>query len=79
MTARTETNKARENGAMSENQTNSAPETGGDSGGGADEPIPFMQRFLDNHFLLLALGVAIPSVFYLVWGIVEVANIPLAQ
>lgn len=64
---------------MSENQTNSAPETGGGSGGGADEPIPFMQRLLDNHFLLLVLGVAIPSVLYVVWGIIEVANIPLAQ
>lgn len=64
---------------MSENQTNSAPETGESSGGGADEPIPFMQRLLDNHFLLLALGVAIPAVLYVVWGIIEVANIPLAQ
>jgi len=64
---------------MNEKQINSAPETGGGSGGGADEPVPFMQRFLDNHFLLLALGVAVPAVLYLVWGIVEVANIPLAQ
>jgi hypothetical protein len=63
---------------MSENQTNSAPDIGGPSGG-ADEPIPFMQRLLDNHFLLLALGVAIPAVLYVVWGIIEVANIPLAQ
>jgi hypothetical protein len=76
---RTETNKARENGAMSENQINSAPETGGSSGGAADEPVPFMQRLLDNPFLLLALGVAIPAVLYVVWGIIEVANIPLAQ
>lgn len=64
---------------MSENQINSASETGGDPGGGADEPVPFMQRLLDNHFLLLALGVAIPAVLYVVWGIIEVANIPLAQ
>ena len=64
---------------MSENPTNTAPGSGGGSGGGADEPIPFMQRLLDNHFLLLALGVAIPAVLYVVWGIVEVANIPLAQ
>jgi hypothetical protein len=64
---------------MREKMINSAPETGGGSGGGADEPVPFMQRFLDNHFLLLALGVAIPSVLYVVWGIVEIANIPLAQ
>ena len=61
---------------MSENQTNTAPDAGGPGG---DEQVPFMQRFLDNHFLLLALGVAIPAVLYVVWGIIEVANIPLAQ
>jgi hypothetical protein len=63
---------------MSENKINSAPETGGGPGDGG-EPIPFMQRFLDNPFLLLALGVAVPAVLYVVWGIVEVANIPLSQ
>lgn len=64
---------------MSENSSNSASGNGGDSGSGREESVPFMQRLLDNHFLLLALGVAIPSVLYLVWGIVEVATIPLAQ
>ncbi len=43
------------------------------------EHIPFMQRLLDNPFLLLFLGVVIPTVFYLIWGILEVAQIPLAQ
>ena len=52
------------------------PEQSGSSG---DEPIPFMQRVLDNPFLLLFLGVAIPTVFYLMWGIMEVAQIPLAK
>jgi len=48
---------------------------------GADdlEPIPFMQRVLDNPFLLLFLGVAIPTVLYTLWGIMEVASIPLAK
>lgn len=64
---------------MKEKQMNSAPETGGGSGGGADEPVPFMQRFLDNPFLLLALGVAIPGVLYVIWGIAEVISIPMAQ
>lgn len=49
------------------------------AGGGADEPIPFMQKLLDNPFILLFLGVAIPSVLYLVWGIMEVAQIPIAK
>ncbi|WP_046868151.1 hypothetical protein [Microvirga massiliensis] len=43
------------------------------------EPVPFMQRVLDDPFLLLFLGVAIPTVLYIVWGVMEVASIPLAQ
>ena len=42
-------------------------------------PVPMMQRILDNPFLLLFLGVTVPAVFYLIWGIMEVANIPLAK
>ena len=41
--------------------------------------IPFMQRLLDNHFLLLFLGVAIPTVVYIIWGIIEITAIPLAK
>jgi hypothetical protein len=44
-----------------------------------DEPIPLMQRVLDNPFLLLFLGVAIPSVFYIIWGIIEITQIPIAD
>ena len=40
--------------------------------------IPFMQRLLDNHFLLLFLGVAMPTVLYIIWGIMEVTQIPIA-
>ena len=43
------------------------------------EPIPFMQRVLDNPFLLLFLGVALPTVLYLLWGVMEVASIPIAK
>jgi hypothetical protein len=43
------------------------------------EPIPFMQRVLDNPFLLLFLGVVIPSVLYVLWGVMEVASIPIAK
>lgn len=44
-----------------------------------NEPIPLMQRVLDNPFLLLFLGVAIPSVFYIIWGIIEITQIPIAD
>ena len=41
--------------------------------------VPFMQRVLDNPFLMLFLGVVVPTVFYLIWGILEVAQIPIAR
>ena len=46
---------------------------------GSEEPVPFMQKVLDNPFLLLFLGVTIPTVLYLIWGVMEVANIPIAK
>ena len=42
------------------------------------ERIPFMQRVLDNPFLLLFLGVTIPTVFYILWGVMELTQIPVA-
>lgn len=44
-----------------------------------DEDIPVMQKILDNHFLLLFLGVITPTLLYIVWGVVEVAQIPIAN
>ena len=44
-----------------------------------DEPIPLMQRVLDNPFLLLFLGVAVPTVFYIIWGVIEITQIPIAD
>ncbi len=43
------------------------------------EPIPLMQRVLDNPFLLLFIGVAVPTVFYIIWGIIEITQIPIAD
>lgn len=46
-----------------------------------DEPelLPLMQRLLDNPFLLLVIGVAMPAVFYIIWGIIEITQIPIAD
>ena len=44
-----------------------------------DESVPFMQRLLDNPFLLLLLGILVPTVFYLLWGIMEIVQIPIAK
>ena len=41
--------------------------------------VPTMQRILDNPFLLLFLGVTLPAVLYVIWGVMEVASIPLAK
>jgi len=43
------------------------------------ELIPLMQRVLDNPFLLLVLGIAMPAVFYIIWGIIEITQIPIAD
>ncbi len=43
------------------------------------ERIPVMQRVLDNPFLLLFLGITVPTVLYIVWGVMEVASVPVAQ
>ena len=51
----------------------------GDTPSTDNEPIPFMQRVLDNPFLLLFLGVAVPAVFYIIWGIIEITQIPIAD
>ena len=40
--------------------------------------VPVMQRILDNPFILLFIGVVVPAVFYIVWGIMEIATIPIA-
>ncbi len=45
----------------------------------APERIPVMQQILDNPFLLLLLGITVPAVLYLMWGVMEVASIPLAE
>ena len=61
---------------MSENQT---PADGGHSAAQDNEPVPAMQRLLDNPFVLLILGIAVPTVFYIIWGIIEITQIPIAE
>lgn len=43
------------------------------------ERVPVMQRVLENPFLLLFLGVVVPAVFYIIWGIMEIVTIPIAK
>ena len=44
-----------------------------------EEPVPVMQQLLDNPFLLLFLGIAMPTVLYIVWGVMEILSLPLAK
>lgn len=55
------------------------PENPGSSQSEAGERIPVMQRVLDNPFLLLFLGVTIPTVLYVIWGVMEIVTIPIAK
>jgi hypothetical protein len=51
----------------------------GNSPNDEEERIPAMQSLLENPFLLLFIGVAMPTVFYIVWGIMEIVSVPIAQ
>ena len=44
-----------------------------------DEPVPAMQQLLDNPFLLLFIGIAMPTVLYVIWGVMEIVGIPIAK
>ncbi len=49
---------------MSESTKNSSPH--------------FMQTMLDNQWLLLFLGLMVPTVFYILWGLLDIIRIPVA-
>lgn len=44
-----------------------------------EEPVPTMQQILDNPFLLLFLGVTIPTVLYVIWGVMEILGVPVMK
>ncbi|MBE7437378.1 MAG: hypothetical protein HS115_02895 [Spirochaetales bacterium] len=47
-----------------------------------EENKAFLQKVLDNNWLLLALGLAFPGIFFFAWGLVEIFVInavPLAE
>ena len=44
-----------------------------------NEPVPWMQQLLDNPFLLLFLGVLIPMVVYVLWGVIDIITLPTAK
>ena len=44
-----------------------------------EEPVPAMQQLLDNPFLLLFIGIATPTVLYIIWGVMEIVSLPVAK
>jgi hypothetical protein len=44
-----------------------------------EEPVPALQQLLDNPFLLLFIGIAMPTVLYIIWGVMEIVSLPIAK
>lgn len=42
----------------------------------AEEKTHPVQKFMDNIWLLLILGLAVPFVSYTIWGLIELLTIP---
>lgn len=42
------------------------------------ERVPLGQRFYDNVFILLVAGIVVMTVFYTLWGLVEVTSLSTA-
>ena len=38
--------------------------------------VPFFKMIMDDFMLLLFLGVTIYALFYLLWGVMELSNLP---
>jgi hypothetical protein len=43
------------------------------------EKIPALQLFYDDIFLIFMLGVAIPLLSYIIWGLMDIARVPIAK
>ncbi len=40
------------------------------------ERVPFYRMIMDDFMLLMFLGVTIYAIFYLLWGVMELSNLP---
>ena len=43
------------------------------------EKIPAWQLFYDDIFLIFMLGMAIPLLSYIIWGLMDIAKVPVAK
>jgi hypothetical protein len=44
---------------------------------GADESPAWQQLLLDDVFMLLMAGLVVPTLLYIVWGLMELSNVPV--
>jgi hypothetical protein len=40
------------------------------------EKTPFWKMIMDDFMLLMFIGVTIYAIFYLIWGVMELSNLP---
>lgn len=43
-----------------------------------DQPVSGWQVLYDSEGVLLTIGIVSPSVFYLLWGVMEIVTVPIA-
>lgn len=61
------------------NRAMSDPAGNGPDDGLDEDGVPAMQQLLDNPFILLFIGVVVPTVLYVIWGVMEIVGIPIAK
>jgi hypothetical protein len=44
-----------------------------------EDGVPMMQQLLDNPFILLFIGVVVPTVLYTIWGVMEIVGVPIVK
>jgi hypothetical protein len=64
---------------MAQDPVDASQAGGGGAEAGGPERMPVMQTVLDNPFLLLFIGVAVPTLSYLIWGIMDIILIPIGK
>jgi hypothetical protein len=42
-----------------------------------EERLPWQQFLLDDIFLLTMAGLVVPTLLYIVWGLMELSNVPV--
>lgn len=45
--------------------------------GAADESPAWQQLLLDDVFMLLMAGLVVPTLLYIVWGLMELSSVPV--